>query len=150
MKPPKKLLDDLRNLLKSNCRIFILEDDDDRITWFRRRLAGHELLIFTNAKAGIEALDADFDIIFLDHDLDLDHTDAVFEITDADKYERWLRGGRVGPQTGYDVACYIASLDTLKTIPVVIHSMNPDGARVMAEALPEAIRLSFSVLKSTL
>lgn len=59
-------------------RIFILEDDHERIKTFRRKLIGHELVVAETAQAAINALGCErdamtresrFDVIFLDHDL---------------------------------------------------------------------------------
>jgi hypothetical protein len=83
--------------------------------------------------------------------LDLEHTDALFELMDdTARYDKWLRGERDCPKTGYDVACYISGIDALKQTPVVIHSMNPAGSKLMQEVLPEAHRVQFPILKGLL
>lgn len=48
----------------------ILEDDNNRITYFQNALQGHSVVVCRHAKAAKKALRKDqFDLIFLDHDL---------------------------------------------------------------------------------
>lgn len=145
------LFNNIKDFLKIPRRIFILEDDEDRISWFKKALSSHTLTICQTADAAIQSLSPDFEMIFLDHDLDLEHMDALFDMMDDEaKYTMWLQGEKSCPQTGYDVACHIAAQDSLKHIPVIIHSMNPAGSKLMLDALPEANRIQFPLLKGFL
>ena len=57
-------------------KIFILEDNLERIKWFKDKFIDHTLFISSNVDEAIKLYDSNkpFDTIFLDHDLD----DLVF------------------------------------------------------------------------
>ena len=52
-------------------KILLIEDDTQRIGWFRERFASHELTITTTVADAIAAVSGgiDYDIGFFDHDL---------------------------------------------------------------------------------
>jgi len=102
----------------SHWRVFVLDDTEDRISWFRQRLP--QMRHAKTAEAALEILSAEtFDLVFLDHDLSW--MDAGFP-------ER-LHGN------GKEVARYLARTNFAGR--VVIHSKS-DQAEAMAKILPKA------------
>jgi len=52
----------------SDCRVFVLDDTQDRLDWFRERLP--QMRSATTSAAALEILSTEhFDLVFLDHDL---------------------------------------------------------------------------------
>ena len=102
--------------------ILILDDDNNRHDCFRQWLQDHNCLHVKTAKAAITLLKSDlrFDLVCLDHDLDL-CTDPDIESTG----------------TGHDVARFISSHMSIKQIPkkIWIHSWNNYGAMEMETEL---------------
>jgi CheY-like chemotaxis protein len=96
-------------------RILVVEDDIQRIHWFRENLpADAEVHYIDIATRGVEFVNRNkYDMIFLDHDLG--------NIKGMDN-------------TGYTVAKALSKTGNTST-EVVIHSWNPIGARQMAECL---------------
>jgi CheY-like chemotaxis protein len=99
-------------------QVLVLEDTEDRISWFRQRLPQ---AIF--AKSADEALHAlslgQFKVIFLDHDLHWMHADnSIYE------------------GTGKEVARFLSKINYPGI--VVIHSKNDDGVAAMKKYLPDA------------
>lgn len=117
-------------------KVFILEDDDNRIAWFKDKFL-HATTLFITKQTGtaLEALHADkYDLIFLDHDLEPDHYSAYSE-------------GRE-PQmelTGLYVAKKLKETQNVDT-PCIIHSMNPCGALNMHDEIPGSYVCPFSML----
>ena len=109
-------------------RIFILEDNHFRINHFKRKFAGHDLVIIEYALAAILYLggDLNFDLISLDHDL------GNKEYVNSEE-----------ENTGYQVAKFLSQKKV--KCPIVIHSMNPVGAEAMKKCLPNAIILPMLV-----
>jgi CheY-like chemotaxis protein len=100
-------------------RVFVLDDTEDRLTWFRKRLPG--MRFATTAAAAVEILAAEqFDLVFLDHDL------SFLDAADATRQHG----------NGKEVARYLAR--THFAGRVVIHSKNEDGVAAMARILPAA------------
>ena len=99
-------------------KVFILEDDQNRVEWFLENLETEDIDLTEKAQEGIDWLrERKYDVIFLDHDL----------------------GGRVYVSsdefnTGYTVAKMIHETDNVDT-PVIIHSWNSNGAKNMKDAL---------------
>ena len=101
-------------------KVLILEDSPQRRDAFKEYLSAHELHIYYSAKEAIAALDEhEFDIIFIDHDLGT-------------------------PVTGCELAKVIAEKDIQAQI--VVHSINPVGARAIVDILPEATWAPFPQL----
>lgn len=103
-------------------KIFILEDSNFRIKKFKKLYKEHDLVIKTNAKEACEYiyLSADFDLMFLDHDLG-----------------RRFFCGKNNPNTGY---AFIKKMikrikDEGKTEIIVLHTWNPFGAYRMKKIL---------------
>jgi CheY-like chemotaxis protein len=104
--------------IRAHWRVLIVEDTEDRISWFRQRLPN--AFFATNAEAALQALsEQEFKVAFLDHDLHWMHADNTI-----------FKG------TGKEVARFMAQRD-FKGI-VIIHSRHEEGAVVMKKFLPNA------------
>jgi CheY-like chemotaxis protein len=105
--------------VSAGCRVFVLDDTQDRLDWFRERLP--EMRYATTAAAALEILSTEhFDLVFLDHDL---------SFLDAGFPERQFDNGK-------EVARYLAYSKFAGK--VVIHSKNEDGVKAMKKILPTA------------
>jgi len=99
-------------------KILIVEDTLERIKIFKEILNG-ELVFTDSASAAIELLSSvSFDAVFLDYDLG------------------------EGRDSGYSVATWIEA-HPQKDLRIIIHSMNPVGAKKISDALPAAERIPF-------
>jgi CheY-like chemotaxis protein len=99
-------------------RFFVLDDTDDRISWFRSKLP--KLRFAKTCDEALEILSSEsFDMVFLDHDLS------------------WMDAGFPSRQhgNGKEVARYLAR--TQFPGKIVIHSRS-DQAEAMAKILPQA------------
>ena len=97
----------------------ILEDNLDRIEFFKRVYKNHTLYITRNiSEAQGYIHNYEFDIMFLDHDLEQDNFKS-------------LKEGR----TGYDFCKILVEENTQKESVIFIHSMNPCGGAVMERLL---------------
>jgi hypothetical protein len=103
----------------SDASVFILEDNADRIAWFKAHIP-HAVIATTSSKAIDILRENDFRIIFLDHDLGF--LDAA--------YPNRLHGN------GKEVARFLAW--TQSRAVMVIHSRNEIGARAIKKYLPHA------------
>lgn len=100
-------------------RVFVLDDTQDRLDWFRKRMP--QMREAKTAREAMEILAAEkFDMVFLDHDL---------SFLDAGFPERQFDNGK-------EVARYLAI--TKFAGKVVIHSKNEDGVKAMKKSLPHA------------
>jgi hypothetical protein len=110
--------------------VLVVEDTEDRISWFRKRLP--KAVFAKNAEAAFRALaQKEFKVAFLDHDLHWMHADnSIFK------------------GTGKEVARFMARRGFQGI--VIIHSRHEEGAAVMKRFLPNA-RLapfgSFEILR---
>lgn len=96
-------------------RVLVLEDNDERIKWFREKLAAHHLDVGADVGWAAHMLrQHKYSAIFLDHDLD--------EVKHGGYNEAYLRG------TGAELARLMAVNQWNKDAAVVVHSCNPDGA----------------------
>ncbi len=106
-------------------KIFILEDDRARQTWFLDRFEGHDVTLIESNKDA-HKFEGFYDLICLDHDLGgrqlVDHEDC-------------------GLMFVKNMKNYFA--DSL----VLIHSYNPDGAIAMKAEHPMAIIAPFGGAK---
>jgi CheY-like chemotaxis protein len=111
-------------------KILIVEDDKQRIRWFKENLIGNSLDIVETAASGIFLCETKkYDVIFLDHDL----------------------GGEIyvpseNENTGYQVSKAIANSINSKT-PIIVHSHNLSGAKNIHDILKHAELIPFSQLK---
>ena len=95
-------------------KIFILEDNEDRIQWFKKTFKKCKLYITKDINKALSMLlSNNFDAIFLDHDLDeFDVSKTGRELT------RQMKKKKIAPLT-----------------PVILHTKNPLGRRKMARHL---------------
>lgn len=110
-------------------KILILEDDQNRIQFFKNKLKKHDVYFFDNVKDAISAVELmeAFETFFLDHDLD----DRIY----VDSNEE---------NTGFQFAKYLAEKEV--EAQFIIHSMNPQGAQNIKNMLPSASVIPFSTL----
>jgi hypothetical protein len=104
-------------------RILILEDNLDRIEFFKRIYKNHTLYITDNllqAKTWSKYKEIDFDIMFLDHDIKENIFTAMKEEDTGYDFVKWLVEGKIQIHALY-----------------YIHSMNPVGAQVMVNTLKD-------------
>jgi len=99
-------------------KIFIIEDDAERIKWFQSNFKYCDLTIAESVTEAVEKFKPPYTLIFLDHDL----------------------GGRqyVDSQdknTGYEFLRYILGYHDFSQTSWVIHSHNPGGAKNMENFL---------------
>lgn len=105
--------------IPADCRVFVLDDTQDRLDWFRTRMP--QMRCAKTSDQALEILSTEkFDMVFLDHDL---------SFMDAGFPERQHGNGK-------EVARYLARTGFAGKI--VIHSKNEDGVRSMAKTLPQA------------
>lgn len=114
-------------------RIFVLEDNKDRIYWFKRIFKDFDLTIAMSTKGAKLRYNGVYDILFLDHDLGGEvYVDSKEENTGAG-FARWLMK---------DEDPYGVSFNQ-----VVIHSMNPTGAKNIMGILEKGACISFGDLQ---
>lgn len=110
-------------------RIFILEDDHERIAIFRRKLIGHELVVAETAQQAINILGTHkdgrtrrslFDLIFLDHDLGGQQFVSASDKNTGSEVVRWM------------------ILEMGHCPPIIVHSLNTVEAPVMVWDLSAA------------
>ena len=110
-------------------RILIVEDDEHRQAWFGNRFVGHELDTTDDVSVAVEWLSSrDYDLIFLDHDLALEH------------YEQEMADDGL---TGYVVASWLAEHPECQpAVQIIIHSLNFPGSSRMQQCLQNGGRLA--------
>lgn len=114
--------------------VFILEDRDERMPLFKKWLdmktgGEYRLSRAIDVATAMDILLRDeYDILFLDHDLD----QKAFVASDSEN-------------TGYQLAKWIAKKN-IKFEQCIIHSLNPAGAKRMNDELPRAIAIPFNIL----
>jgi len=108
-------------------RVLLVEDDETRCAWFRRKFAPHVLDVTCDAGQAVRWLaEREYATILLDHDLIDEHY-----FSDEPDDER----------TGYAVAAWLAAHpDRQRDATIVIHSLNYAGAGRMLDALTDAGR----------
>lgn len=108
--------------------VFILDDDERRHRWFRKRFKGDKLEIVETVEDAKRVLaELKFDAIFLDHDLLPHHYDS----NDHDDFGR----------TGYAVAEWLAdNREVNRAATFIVHTRNADGGLHMVEKLRESGR----------
>lgn len=102
-------------------KIFILEDDPERVSWIKENFDERiDLDITDQAEIGINLLrENEYDCIFLDHDL------GGEQMVSSDVWN-----------TGATVAKIIHETKN-KDLTVIVHSYNPIGARTMIDSMKE-------------
>jgi CheY-like chemotaxis protein len=99
--------------IPSDWPVLVVEDTEDRISWFRKRMP--KAVFAKNAEAAFRALEKlEFKVIFLDHDL------------------HWMLADNfIFKGTGKEVARFIAKQDFQGI--VIIHSKHEEGAAAKKE-----------------
>jgi Cyclic-phosphate processing Receiver domain len=109
----------MRFFIPADWKVLVLEDDGDRIAWFKQRMPN--AMFAETAEAAITLLARyKFNAAFLDHDLHPTHLLSI----------------KIFEGTGRQVAKFMQDMDFKGS--VVIHSRNPIGADLMCEFLPHA------------
>lgn len=112
--------------LPKGAKVFLLEDSEDRIVWFKKHIP--DVVIAETALQAIDILKGtEFDFIFLDHDLGLLNYAGYAEHENG---------------SGRDVARYLSGQGYIGK-NVVIHSWNPVGAAQMKDLLEGAYAIPF-------
>jgi DNA-binding response OmpR family regulator len=105
-------------------RILIVEDTPERQAWLRGLFREHAWILVHTAARAIRLVQAyDLDLVSLDYNL-------------------------AGPEPGEAVAAALAASRNART-PVLVHSMNPQGARRIAQHLPAAACVPVATLVRT-
>jgi len=103
-------------------KIYILEDNKERISSFKKLLIGHDVFISDNVKdfiSRIEKEDQEIDLMFLDHDLgDMVYVDVDNKNTGSE-VSRWLSKNKKNINN------------------IIIHSLNTVGQKYMFDYLHE-------------
>jgi CheY-like chemotaxis protein len=107
---------------RGQLRVFLLDDDEQRHDWFARRFRGDTLDVAVDPPRAIELLSqAQYDVVFLDHDLLPEH---------------YYADGPDDERTGYAVARWLASNPARQSASqIIVHTRNADGAMRMVELL---------------
>ena len=99
-------------------KIFILEDNEERIKKFDFFYKNHELIFSDNTTDALLKLSrTEFDILMLDHDLDENNLTSY--------------------NNGYELCKKMIEFNLQKQAIIYIHSMNPSGANVMLNILKD-------------
>ena len=108
--------------------IFVLDDDERRHRFFRKRFKGDHLEVADNVEDAKKLLLVGrYEAIFLDHDLLPHH----YKSNDHDDFG----------STGYAVAEWLADNEELhRSATVIVHTRNPEGGLRMVEKLRETGR----------
>jgi CheY-like chemotaxis protein len=108
-------------------RVLLVEDDEARCAWFRRKFAPHVLDVTCDVGQAVEWLEErEYSTILLDHDLREEH---YF----SDEFD--------DERTGYFVAAWLAAHpDRQRDATIVVHSLNYAGAERMLARLHDAGR----------
>jgi CheY-like chemotaxis protein len=108
--------------------VMVLDDDDRRIRWFRKRFAGDFVEAATNVDDAKVLLEAqNYDAIFLDHDLLPHH----YESNEHDDFSN----------TGYAIAEWLNERRELqRAATIIVHTRNADAAIPMVQKLRESGR----------
>ncbi len=104
-------------------KIFIIEDDSERIKWFQHNFRHCDLTIAESVDEAVEKFKPPYTLIFLDHDL----------------------GGRqyvssLDKNTGYEFLRYILGYHDFSQTDWIIHSHNPGGAQNMEVFLMKHVK----------
>lgn len=109
-------------------RVMLLDDDERRHRWFRKRFSGDLLDVAATVDEAKDLLEENsYDAIFLDHDLLPHH----YESNDHDDFAN----------TGYAIAEFLCEKEQLQRgSTIIVHTRNADAAIPMVEKLRETGR----------
>ncbi len=113
---------------RGSITVMVLDDDDRRHRWFRKRFAGDMVDTAETVEEAKELLtDSSYDAIFLDHDLLPHH----YESNDHDDFAN----------TGYAIAEFLDQNPQLqRAATIIVHTRNADAAIPMVQKLRESGR----------
>lgn len=113
---------------RSPMSVFVLDDDERRHRWFKKRFDGDELDIAETVEEAKEYLTKyAYDAIFLDHDLLPEH----YESNDHNDFAR----------TGYAIAEWLAANEKIqRSASFIVHTRNADAALKMVEKIRDSGR----------
>ncbi len=113
---------------RSPIAVFVLDDDERRHRWFKKRFAGDDLDIAETVDEAKEFLSKyAYDAVFLDHDLLPEH----YESNEHDDFAR----------TGYAIAEWLyENKEFQRSASFVVHTRNADAALKMVEKLRDSGR----------
>ena len=113
---------------RGSITVMLLDDDERRHRWFRKRFAGDIVDIASNVEAAKTFLtQGSYDAIFLDHDLLPRH----YESNDHDDFAN----------TGYAIAEFLNERPELqRASTIIVHTRNADAAIPMVMKLRESGR----------
>lgn len=113
---------------RSPITVFVLDDDERRHRWFKKRFAGDELDIAETVDDAKEFLSKySYDAVFLDHDLLPEH----YESNEHDDFAR----------TGYAIAEWLHdNKEIQRSATFVVHTRNADAALKMVGKLRDSGR----------
>jgi len=113
---------------RGSISVMLLDDDERRHRWFRKRFTGDTVDIAENVEEAKELLShGSYDAIFLDHDLLPHH----YESNDHDDFA----------STGYAIAEFLNDRPELqRASTIIVHTRNADAAIPMVMKLRESGR----------
>ena len=113
---------------RGSIAVMLLDDDERRHRWFRKRFAGDILDVAENVEEAKKLLlQGSYDAIFLDHDLLPHH----YESNDHDDFAT----------TGYAIAEFLNERPELqRASTIIVHTRNADAAIPMVMKLRESGR----------
>jgi hypothetical protein len=100
-------------------RVFVLEDDPNRVEGFRAALYGHSVDYAICVEHAIRDFSPPYDLLLLDHDLGGEVMVDSDEANTGFQFVRWL----------------VAHQKRQAKAAVFVHSWNPDGAKRMVDGL---------------
>ena len=105
--------------------VFLLDDDERRHRWFKKRFEGDEIAVAETVDEAKKLLsEGKYDAIFLDHDLLPHH----YESNDHDDFGN----------TGYAIAEFLNENTQLqRAATIIVHTRNADAAIPMVQKLRE-------------
>ncbi|HEV7700686.1 MAG TPA: cyclic-phosphate processing receiver domain-containing protein [Pyrinomonadaceae bacterium] len=113
---------------RTSIRVMLLDDDERRHRWFRKRFVGDDLDVAINVEEAKDLLaESTYDAIFLDHDLLPHH----YESNDHTDFA----------STGYAIAEWLNERpDLQRAATIIVHTRNADAAIPMVTKLRESGR----------
>lgn len=113
---------------RSPIEVFVLDDDQRRHRWFKKRFKGDHIEIAETVEKAKELLQiGKYDAIFLDHDLLPHH----YESNEHDDFDK----------TGFAVAEWLTENREIQPAAmIIVHTRNADGGLNMVEKLRESKR----------
>ncbi len=113
---------------RGSISVMVLDDDERRHRWFRKRFSGDHIdIAATVEEAKVILSEGAYDAIFLDHDLLPHH----YESNDHDDFS----------STGYAIAEFLNErADLQRAATIIVHTRNADAAIPMVQKLRESGR----------